>query len=250
MNGIRKRFHAILLWSAVVLITATGALFAEGSKEKVDYMTFSGSHSDIWKLEARKPLLIGGYGDNFSYSGEKVQPGEGSATVNLDAETNTGTMEVNFRGTINPELDKTYSGDIRIVYSTFIEGSDFWEGGVADFVYLHGDTKQEAPVMPKVKTFLATWGPADIYVNGKLIYENLIGHMMYTEGSRDRETFAVYNRDGTGFYSPMAPGDFSIANPDRKELHFVAHTSVEDTGNFPPHTVWLHLNFQEVEDAS
>ena len=89
-------------------------------------------------------------------------------------------------GTIKPEAGKSYTGDIRMEYSQFDEGSDFWEGGIADFVWLHGNTGQEAPVMPKVRTMLGSWGPADVYVNDELIYEGLVGHMMYTEGSRDR----------------------------------------------------------------
>ena len=117
-------------------------------------------------------------------------PVDGTATVEVDAETNSGRMEVLFNGTITPEKGKTFTGDIRIVYEEFSEGSAFWEGGIADFVYLHGDSGQEAPVMPKVKSYLASWGPADVYANGELIYQDLIGHMMYTEGSRDGETYA------------------------------------------------------------
>ena len=171
-------------------------VFAEGAQETVDYMTIPGKHKNVWKLEAADGLLIGGYGDNFSYNGKKV---------------------------------------VRI-------------GGSADFVYLHGDTGQEAPVMPKVKTYLASWGPVDVFVNGELVYDNLAGHMMYTEGSRDGKTYAIYNKDKSGFFSPMNPSDGSIANPDAKELHFVAHTVGPDKGNFPPHTVWIHLNFQNVKE--
>ena len=36
--------------------------------------------------------------------------------------------------------------------------------------------------------------------------------------------------------------------PDEWELHFVAHSEVEDADNFPPHTVWIHLNFGTVEE--
>ena len=102
--------------------------------------------------------------------------------------------------------------------------------------------------MPMIKAYLATWGPADVYVNGELIYDNLVGHMMYTEGSRDRETYAIYNSDGSGFFSPKEPANSSIAHPERMELHFVAHTTDPDKENFPPHTVWIHLNFQDVKE--
>ncbi len=235
-----------ILFAMLVLMAGT-MLFANGEQEESTYMTFEGSHKDVWKLEATDALLIGGYGDNFVYNGEAVVPVEGRATVEVNAKKNEGTMIAEFNGTITPEAGVSYTGDIRIEYTKFAEGSEFWEGGVADFVWLHGDSGQEAPVMPNVRTDLGSWGPANVYVNDELIYENLAGHMMYTEGSRDRTTYALYNGDKSGFYSPKSPGDSSIAHPDEMELHFVAHTVDPDTGNFPPHTVWIHLNYLNVE---
>jgi hypothetical protein len=248
MKKLSFSLSKIVSASAVLLILSSWAALAEGSQEQSDYMTFEGRHRDVWKLEASSGLLIGGYGDNFNYDGSKVVPIEGTAAVELNARKNTGLMEVNFAGTITPEKGKTYTGDIRILYEEFDEGSEFWEGGVADFVWLHGDTGQEAPVMPRVRAYLSTWGPADIYVNGELIYEDLVGHMMYTEGSRDKESFAIYNADRSGFYSPKDSANGSIAHPDETEIHFVAHTVEPDDGNFPPHTVWLHLNFRDVKE--
>ncbi len=246
MNKHLKTFISILAVLAFVVPVST--VVAEGAAEEVDYMTFRGSHEAEWQLRATDPLLIGGYGDNFVYDGEAVVPVDGQATVDVNVEEDTGTMEAVFNGTIRPEKDVSYTGEIRIVYDEFEAGSDFWEGGIADFVYLHGDTGQEAPVMPKVRSYLASWGPADIYVDGELIYEDLVGHMMYTEGSRHAETYAIYNEDESGFYSPKEPANSSIAHPDGRELHFVAHTVEPDSGNFPPHTVWIHLNFQSVEE--
>lgn len=230
----------------LLLFGFAGPAFSEGGQEKTEYMSFSGDHKDQWQLEAKSGLLIGGYGDNFVYDGSNVVPVGGKAIVDVNAKDNTGTMEVVFEGKIQPEKGKTYEGQIKLVYNKFAEGSDFWEGGIADYVYLHGDTGQEAPVMPKLKAYLSSWGPADLYVDGELIYEGLAAHMMYTEGSRDRESYAIYNGDKSGFYSPKKPGDGSIAHPNQRELHFVAHTTEPDEGNFPPHTVWIHLNFMDV----
>ena len=232
---------------ALAFLMVGFALFASGVEEEPEHLTFEGSHADTWKLEARNPLLIGGYGDNFVYDGSTVVPLDGTASVDLNAKTNKGSMIVEFNGTITPEAGVSYTGNIRMEYSEFETGSDFWEGGVADFVWLHGDTGQEAPVMPKVRTFLGSWGPVDIFVNDELVYEKLVGHMMYTERSRDPNTYAIYNKDRSGFFSPGNPGDYSIAEPDETEIHFVAHTVEPDSGNFPPHTVWIHLNFVDVE---
>lgn len=217
--------------------------------DESSYKSYEGGHASQWKLEASELLIIGGYGDNFAYDGENVRPAKGSATVKVNADENTGTMEAVFNGTITPEKDVTYSGEIRMVYTQFSDaGSAFKEEGIADYVYLHGDTGQEAPVMPTVKTDLASWGPVDIYVDGEKVYEDLVGHTMLTEAARDQKSYAIYDESGDGYYSPKEPEDSSIAHPDRRTLHFVAHTTKQDGDNFPPHTVWLHLNFQQVEE--
>ena len=241
--------RGILLLSVFTLL-AGGILLAEGAREETSYKSYMGKHDPVWKLSATDGLLIGGYGDNFAYDGTRVVPIGGKAVVDINAETDQGYMEVVFNGTISPERDKSYSGEIKIVYESFDEGSDFWEGGIADFVYLHGDTGQEAPVMPQVKSDLASWGPADIYVDGELIYDDLVGHMMYTERSRSLSNYAITNSDGSGYYSPKDPGNASLADPDAREIHFVAHTTEQDKGNFPPHTVWVHLNFTTVKETS
>lgn len=250
-------------WSSVLTGLAVGALmlFGLGSvsadtgdsakgNDPNEVIGFEGSHAPVWQLQAESPLLIGGYGDNFNYDGSQVIPMFGKAKVILDTARDGGAMIVKVKGTINPEKGKTYTGDITLHYSITKGGPAFREGGVADFIYLHGDTKQGPPVMPKVRSFLAAWGTADIYVNDELIYKGLDGHMMYTERSRDPKTRAIYNKDRSGFYSHKEPANGSVVDPNGRELHFVAHSMKKDKGNFPPHSVWLHLNFEKVSDLS
>jgi hypothetical protein len=222
--------------------------FAAQAAEEVQ--GFEGEHPPIWDLKAKKPFLIGGYGDNFNYDGSRVSPLLGKARVIVDAVKDSGTMVVSLKGTINPEKGKTYTGKIKMYYTIEKGGPAFREGGVADFIYLHGDTKQGPPVMPKVRTYVGSWGRADVYVNDELVYKGLDGHMMYTERSRDVQTKAIYNKDKSGFYSHKDPANSSIAAPQEAELHFVAHSEKKDTGNFPPHSVWIHVNFERVKDKS
>jgi hypothetical protein len=166
---------------------------AEGEIQSKEVIEFEGEHPPLWHLKAKKPFLIGGYGDNFNYDGSRVTPLLGKAKVILDSVKETGTIAVSLTGTINPEKGKTYTGKIKIYYRIATKGPAFWEGGVADFIYLHGDTKQGPPVMPKTRTFLGVWGYADVYVNGELVYEGLDGHVMYTERTRDTATKAIYS---------------------------------------------------------
>jgi hypothetical protein len=220
----------------------------EGAPKEV--INFSGSHDAVWHLKGSSPRLIGGYGDNFSYSGEKVKAVTGYANVLLDAKNDIGIMVARFNGKINPEKGHVYTGDIMLVYKVLPrKGPAFFEGGVADFIYLHGDTKQGPPVMPGVRTFLGAWSPVDIYINGKLVYKDLDGHMMYTERTRDPKTQAIYaDKSRMGYYSPKVPEKGYIVDPEGREIHFVVHSTDTDPGNFPPNGVWIHLNFQEAEE--
>ena len=238
---LKRKGHAGIL---VALLSVSA--FAQDA-----VLEFEGSHQPAWHLKGSSPFLIGGYGHNFVYDGSNVVPLEGEAHVIVDANTDTGTMTVVVEGTIHPERDKTYTGRIELVYRVgHSDGPAFQEGGVADFIYVHGDTEQGPPVMPRTRAFLAGWAAADLYVNGELVYEGLDGHMMYTERSRDTTTQAVYaDAERTTFYSPMEPSKGYIVDPEGRDLHFVAHSLVEDPDNFPGHTVWIHLNFEEVVEV-
>lgn len=215
-----------------------------------EIQTFSPGHSPVWAIKGENAHLIGGYGHNFSYDGKGVKAVDGEAYVLLDAERNSGTMIAKINGTITPEKGKSYTGEIMIVYDVKPhQGPAFQSGGVAEYLYLHGDTKQGPPVMPKARTFLGSWADGDVYINGKLIYKGLHGHMMYTEGIRDTKTQAVYaDSSKTTFYSPKTPSRGYIVDPDRRELHFVVHSMKKDPGNFPPHDVWIHLNFENASE--
>ncbi len=234
------------VWSLLVVLSM---LILPAVAAQEDYLAFEGQHDPVWSLKASDGLLIGGYGDNFSYDGSRVVAIGGEAEVLVDVDLDTCTASATFTGTINPEKDKTYGGEIKLVYNQFMGMMPFQEGGVADFVYVHGDTGQGPPVMPKLRTFLGSWGLVDVYVNGELVYQGLDGHVMLTARSRDLTTYAIYaNADRTAFYSPMDPSKGYIVAPDEWELHFTAHSDVEDANNFPPHTVWIHLNFGTVEE--
>lgn len=248
MKKIVLILTGLMLMVSIAALASDGGSQMKGSAEGV--FGFDGTHKPVWHLKAGNPQLIGGYGDNFSYNGAKVKAVRGDAEVLLDTERDMGIMTASFRGTINPERNKVYTGQIELVYKVLPKkGMPFMEGGVADFVYLHGNTRQGPPVMPKTKTYLGAWSQVDIYVDEKLIYKDLDGHMMYTERVRDTKTQAIYADEARkAFYSPMKPEKGYITDPYGRELHFVVHSRIKDPGNFPPHSVWLHLNYEEAEE--
>ena len=244
-----KRFGSlwtIALTTALLLMALPLVALAQGG-----YRTFEGEHAPVWNLKASRGRLIGGYGDNFNYDGSKVVDIGGEAEARLDVDKDTGLATATFTGTINPEQGKTYTGEIKLVYKQFQGEMPFQEGGIADFIYLHGDTGQGGPVMPTIRGFVSAWGPADVFVNGELVYQGLAGHVMLTERARDLTTNVIYADAGrTTPYSPKEPAKGYIVAPDEWELHFVAHSEAEDPNNFPPNTVWIHLNFATVEEVA
>ena len=197
-----------------------------------------------WELSAGSARIIGGYGDNFAYNGENVRPVEGQAFLQLDANAPRGTVEAVIRttaesGPIVMAQGEPLTGEIRLVWKTAAPNARYDE-----YVNLHGDTGNEAPVMPKIFTYLAGWAPVDVYVNGQLKYKDLAGHLMFTERSR-RPDGTIRKDDGT-VYSPKLKAERGFTDANRTEFHLVAHTTEPDSGNFPPHTVWIHLNFGRV----
>jgi hypothetical protein len=197
-----------------------------------------------WVLTATEARIIGGYGDNFAYGGENVRPIEGRAVLKVDTDTNEGTVEAVIRaapesGPIVMARGEPLAGEIRLVWK-----ADASKARYDEFVYLHGDTGNGAPVMPKLFNYLAGWAPIDVYVNGRLKYKDLAGHLMFSEGSR-RPDGTIRKDDGT-IYSPKLKAEGGFTDPNRTEFHLVAHTTEPDPENFPPHTIWIHLHFNKV----
>ncbi len=198
-----------------------------------------------WVLTATEARIIGGYGDHFQYDGEGVRPVEGQAVVKVDADTGQGTVEAVIRttresGPVVLAQDAAFEGELRLVMKVGAPGTR-----LAEYIYLHGDTGNEAPVMPKLFNYLAGWAPLDVYEDGRLVYANLGGHFMLSEGSR-RPDGTIRKDDGT-IYSPKLKAERGFTDPSRTEFHLVAHSTEPDPNNFPPHTVWIHLHFNAVQ---
>lgn len=206
------------------------------------------AQQDTWKIEADDARIIGGYGDNFAYDGENVRPFDGIAQMTVDPKNGTAQLEINVRttdssGPIRFSEDQSFEGDIRIVQN--LDTSKMDMARIATDTYLHGDTGNEAPVMPKIYNYFATWGPAKIFVDGEEVIPMIGSHTMFTEQARGQNG-KIVNAQGQ-VYSPMVKDKTGFTDPSKTEFHFVAHTSEPDSDNFPPHTGWIHLHFSDVK---
>jgi hypothetical protein len=121
-------------------------------------------------------------------------------------------------------------------------------------VYLHGDTTAGGPVLPTLFNHLATWGHAEVTLNGKP-FENpydgpaplWVAHTMTSVGARNSDG-EVLTADGKDFFSAASPADGSV-DYDDLEFHLVFHDAPEPNveGNFPPpFSFFYHLTFEDV----
>lgn len=234
-----RRWGRLLLVAMTVVVATVPALAQDLGLDRLP------PASGHWVLKGENPVVIGGYGDNFSYDGSRVRPLVGTITVDLDAAAQKGRIEAIFRttpqsGPIGISRDERLEGEIRFVQEFNGPGS----GRIGEFVFLHGDSGIEAPMLPTVFNWLATWAPAVIYVNGEKKYE-LGGHFMYSVGFR-REDQSIRKSDGTLF--DLARKDYHgyTANPRGAILHVMAMSNRPDPNNFPPASHVLHVNFNTV----
>ncbi|MFQ6115932.1 MAG: hypothetical protein ACE5NG_17870 [bacterium] len=236
----RKRMALISIITATLLIATLPAL-ATAHKEE---------HKKAkWHLRGTNAIIVGGYGDNFDYGGGNTRAIKGHAKVKVNADQDAGKVVAEIKGSINPADGLWLDGKIKIVMKYFDGPAPWMQGGIAEDLFLHGATGRGPPVMPKVRTFLGGWGTADVYLNGKLVCEDLDAHFMYTDGARD-EDYKVW-LNATHLWNPMygmPPMSLNgTVDPNDRELHIVVHSTVPDSNNFPPHDFWIHLNFEEVK---
>jgi len=132
----------------------------------------------------------------------------------------------------------------------FVEGDPV----VVD-AYLHGDTTAGGPVLPTLFNELATWGPAEVTLNGEPFENPFDGpaplwvvHTMTTAGVRNDDG-EVRMQDGS-LYNPMKQTDVGAIDYGDKEFHLVFHDAPgpEMTNNFPPPlSFFYHLTFEDVK---
>ena len=195
-----------------------------------------------WEVRADAPLVIGGYGDNFSYSGKGVRPLSGSLSFTYGPEVHTGVISVTLAttaesGTLQLGAGGALSGEIKL--SGRITPTDRI---VAD-TDIHGDTGLWGPELPRVHAILAGTGTFDLLVDGKPVYTDMVGEWSLEQ--------ALHRPDGSIrksglYYSPLLRDKTGFADPDRLEFDLIVHSPDVDQGNNPPYTIVLHLVFTHV----
>lgn len=246
--------HKLVMWVAMLLIftgCGTATTVAGGGGKKAEPADTKG----VFQISATDAYLVGGEGDtgdSFRYDGSEIWFGPGQATVTVDDEANTGVA----MGTVT-----THGHTYTIIMRDFHGGKPFMDGGIARDLYLHGTTGHGPPVLPKVWTYVAGWGHADIYKDGKLWYENAHAHFMLTQGTRDKQTHTVDYPGPKQLMMAKKSGDpekvreakaaleeaeARAVNTHTQQLHIVAHSEKKNPNHFPPFEWFTHFMWDDV----
>ena len=162
---------------------------------------------------------------------ENVRAVEGSVEIDVDEIRNSGTFTARLR---LPE------GDLVLEMERFHEFNPCQDGGIAAFIYEHGDSGCGDTNWPKTLIYLAGWGYGKALLNGETIHDDYQMHFMVTQGMRDRETLKI---DYPLLNKKSRAG---AVNPARQQLDFYIRSPEIDERNNPTRKVFDHFFAMEV----
>jgi len=167
--------------------------------------------------------------DHMGEDASNLREVGGTMEFDVDEIRNTGT----FRAEL--ELPEgTYIVDLEEV----VEFNPCQDGGIAAFLYEHGDAGCGDMNWPKSLLYVAGWGTGSATLNGETLYEDYQIHFMVTQGMRDRDTLEVVPTATTS-----AAG---AVNPAMQQLDFFIRSPEANAANRPGREVFDHFFAMEV----
>ncbi|MDE1765599.1 MAG: hypothetical protein KGI27_04885 [Thaumarchaeota archaeon] len=191
--------------------------------------------------------------DAFSFDGSGVKEIKGHVSVDLNPEGKTGKIVATWTDPEghNWKLEETKFAGGNELYIGEVKNGTLQTRLAADPImvnaYMHGTTGAGPTFEPTLFNYLASWGPAEVWEDGKSL-GMFQAHMMVTDGARDPVTQKITKSDGVTPYSPKTPWDSKV-NHNIAELHLVFHTPPGPmTDNFPPQfKTFTHLMFYNLD---
>jgi len=195
-----------------------------------------------WLIRAAAPLIVGGYGDNFAYSGETVRPVDGTLELRLDTTQQSGKLTATLRpgeasGSWRVAAEEELDGEITLVSQ--IDPSST----VNEEVFIHGDTRIGGPELPRTYATVVGWSRFDVFAGGRLIHEDLSGEWALIQALRKSD--GAIRQSGL-VYSPLLRDKRGFADVERSEFLLLLRSDAVDTDNAPPYTIVLHAVFTDV----
>ena len=188
-------------------------------------------------LSANRIFMVGGLNDppgwdHLDNEAKTVKPVAGTAEIDVNDLTNTGTFEARLA---IPE------GRLVVAIDRFNEFNPCQNGGIVGFLHEHGaDSGCGDSNWPKTFVYLAGWGFGHATLNGKPLYQDYEMHFMITQGIRDRKTLRV-NYPMAGKKQPAGE-----VNPAAQQIDFYIRSPAQNGSNKPNREVFLHFFGMEV----
>ncbi|HSF14836.1 MAG TPA: hypothetical protein VLK65_04725 [Vicinamibacteria bacterium] len=169
--------------------------------------------------------------NHMGNDGSNVEAVQGTVEIDVNEKDNTGTFVARLRV---PE------GNLVIEGLRFHEFSPCQDGGIAAYLYEHGDSGCGDTNWPKTFIWVAGWGFAKANLDEKPLYDDYQYHFMVTQGIRDRKTLKV-NYPLLDKKSPAG-----AVNPAAMQLDFYIRSPETDDRNNPTRKVFDHFFAMEV----
>jgi hypothetical protein len=167
--------------------------------------------------------------DHMGSAADNLRPVHGQVRFDVDEIANTGSFQAELQlpeGAYVIELDR------------FHEFSPCQDGGIAAYLFEHGNSGCGDANWPKSILFIAGWGYGSATLNGEPLYEDYEIHFMVTQGMRDRETLEVMLEPSTG--------EAGAINPASQQLDFYIRSPERNDANHPNREVFDHFFAMEV----
>jgi len=164
----------------------------------------------------------------------------GDAAENLRAvggDVRIDVNEIDNSGTFRAELELP-EGRYVIELDRFHEFSPCQDGGIAAYLFEHGNSGCGDMNWPKSILFVAGWGYGHATLDGEPLYDDYEIHFMVTQGMRDRDTLEVLLQPGSG--------EAGAVNPAAQQLDFYIRSPERNPANYPDREVFDHFFAMQV----
>jgi hypothetical protein len=167
--------------------------------------------------------------DHMGDDASNLRAVDGEIVLDVDEIANTGTFRATLdlpEGRYVVELDRVH------------EFNPCQDGGIAAYLFEHGNSGCGDMNWPKSLLFVAGWGYGHATLNGQRLYDDYEIHFMVTQGMRDRESLKV-------MLEPTS-GEAGAVNPATQQLDFYIRSPERNDANHPQRAVFDHFFAMEV----
>jgi len=167
--------------------------------------------------------------DHMGNDATNVRAVAGSAELDVNEIANTGTFHAALQ---LPE------GEYVLTLDSIHEFSSCQDGGIAAYLFEHGDAGCGDGNWPKSLLYVAGWGYGTGTLNGDTLYTEYEVHFMVTQGMRDRATLRVHDAVG--------PSGAGAVNPAAQQLDFYIRSPAINEANHPGRATFDHFFAMQV----